>query len=532
MADPYYIRARRILNAGSASRTGRSPRRASLDEEDRVAVHPLFVVVEDFDRVAGLEDRREDVDAHGFGRGPGELGLLAFRAGAHAVGAEAAAVHEQQEGLDVSRKEDILLEGEEGLVDSARPGVPVLGLVHRFFEMEDGRRPVVPEEPLALLDGRGVGRAAGVLPVVGAAEAAFHPHPLGDDDLLRVDPAEVRVPVLPDQRFERLGVGHGILLRSISLAGSFDPSAIRQESSQPGPSGSVASHNIENGKNVNRPGIRPGIRYNGPVISVILARPENPENIGLAARAMKNTGFRDLRLTGLRRIRVKAFAAAVHAADILEGARLFPDLPSATADLQVVFAATARPRSNFPALALDEALDRIRSYPPSTRIGLLFGNERTGLTTEEMRSSSFRFSIPQAGRQPSYNLASAVLLTLFPLFASATTRSSATTESAALTTSSASTGLTGLSATSATTGSTRLPADSPLARAAQDAVIGRILDILEGRGFLHDTNRRHVTDVAFELFGRLAMTAKDRNLLLAIFHKGAGEGPPNPRKES
>lgn len=236
------------------------------------------------------------------------------------------------------------------------------------------------------------------------------------------------------------------------------------------------------------------LSYNARMIAVILARPENPENIGLAARAMKNTGFRELRLAGVRRIRVKAFAAAVHAADILEAARLFPDLPSAAADLQVVFAATARPRSNFPALTLDEAIARIRSYPPSTRIGLLFGNERTGLTTEEMRTSSFRFTIPQAGRQPSYNLAAAVLLTLFPLFAAGG----------------------------------QLPAASgepPLARAAQDAVIGRILSILEGRGFLHDTNRRHVTDVAFELFGRLAMTAKDRNLLLAIFHKGAGTGP-------
>ena len=237
------------------------------------------------------------------------------------------------------------------------------------------------------------------------------------------------------------------------------------------------------------------LSYNARMIAVVLARPENPENIGLAARAMKNTGFRDLRLAGVRRIRVKAFAAAVHAADILEAARLFPDLPSAAADLQVVFAATARPRSNFPALTLDEAIARIRSYPPSTRIGLLFGNERTGLTTEEMRSSSFRFTIPQAGRQPSYNLAAAVLLTLFPLFAAG--------------------------------GQLPAPAsgEPPLARAAQDAVIGRILSILESRGFLHDTNRRHVTDVAFELFGRLAMTVKDRNLLLAIFHKGAGAGP-------
>lgn len=235
------------------------------------------------------------------------------------------------------------------------------------------------------------------------------------------------------------------------------------------------------------------------MLSVILVRPENPENIGLAARAMKNTGVHDLRLAGVRRIRVKAFVSGVHAADILENARLYPDLAAATADLQVVFAATARARSNFPALGLDEAVERIRSYPAATRIGLLFGNERTGLTSEEMRHSNFRFTIPQAARQPSYNLAAAVLLTLYPLFAAGRPTSAAIRE-------------------------------SPLPRAGQEAAIGRVLAILEERGFVHETNRRHVTDVVFELFGRLAMTAKDRNLLLAVFHKGAGGGPSVVRK--
>lgn len=234
--------------------------------------------------------------------------------------------------------------------------------------------------------------------------------------------------------------------------------------------------------------------YNARMLSVILVRPENPENIGLAARAMKNTGVRDLRLAGVRRIRVKAFAAAVHAADILESARLCPNPAAATADLQVVFAATARPRSNFPALSLDEAVEKIRSYPAATRIGLLFGNERTGLTSEEMRHSNFRFTIPQAVRQPSFNLAAAVLLTLYPLFAAGRPSPGAIREAA-------------------------------LPRADQEAAIGRVLAILEERGFVHDTNRRHVADVVFELFGRLAMTAKDRNLLLAVFHKGAGGGP-------
>ena len=225
------------------------------------------------------------------------------------------------------------------------------------------------------------------------------------------------------------------------------------------------------------------------MFSIILARPESPENIGLAARAMKNTGFKDLRLTGIRRLDDKAFKTAVHARDILENARLFPDLGSAAADLDVVFAATAKARKNFPVMTLAEAVKKMTAAPAGARIGLLFGNERTGLTSAEMRHSNFRFTIPQALRQPSYNLAAAVLLTLFPIFAAAPPAE-------------------------------KPAADPPLPRAEQDAVIRRILEILKKRRFMHEKNQSHVTEMVFDLFGRLAMTDKDRRLLLAIFYKG------------
>jgi len=225
---------------------------------------------------------------------------------------------------------------------------------------------------------------------------------------------------------------------------------------------------------------------------VILARPENPENMGLAARAMANTGFKDLRLTGLRKLSAKAYRTSVHADEILDKAKLFPGLEAAVADLHVVFAATARWRTNFPSMPLEGAVKKMRSYPTSTRIGLLFGNERTGLTSEEMRHSNFRFTIPQAARQPSYNLASAVLLTLFPLLA-------------------------------ASRPAGPVPFEKPVARRAQADCLTRIAGILEERAFMHEANRAYVTDQIFDLFGRLAMTEKDRRLLLALFYKGAKE---------
>lgn len=222
---------------------------------------------------------------------------------------------------------------------------------------------------------------------------------------------------------------------------------------------------------------------------VILARPENPENIGLVARCMKNTGFFELRLVGVKGIGEKSRKTAVHAQDILDNAHLYPDLSAAVADIELVFAATSKRRKNFPAIPLQEAVERMFLYPLSTKIGLLFGNERTGLTSDELRSSNFRFTIPQAGEQPSYNLASAVLLTLFQIYTHQNLKKA------------------------------KIESDKPLSRKEQEECIRLILDKLEKRKFIHETNRRHMTDMVYDLFGRLALTEKDRNLVLALFSK-------------
>ena len=227
-------------------------------------------------------------------------------------------------------------------------------------------------------------------------------------------------------------------------------------------------------------------------ISVILVRPQTPENIGLAARALKNTGFRRLRLVLEGPLPGSAQVTAVHSEDILDEARIFSRLSEAVADLDVIFAAVARHRKNFPSLTLRRAMEKILGYPRGTRIGLLYGNERTGLDSSELRHSNYRFSIPQAFGQPSYNLASAVLLTLFSIVYQDRPQPLD-------------------------------PAGQPLPRRDFEAGIHLILQKLEDSRFIHDGNRKHVSEMVFELFGRLEMTARDRDLLLAMF----GKGPKN-----
>ncbi len=222
--------------------------------------------------------------------------------------------------------------------------------------------------------------------------------------------------------------------------------------------------------------------------AVVLVRPEKQENIGLVARAMKNTGFSDLRIVGLKKLDEEAERTAVHAGDILGRARFYPTVAKAVQKLHLILASTARVRSKFSLLPLEEAVDLVLRYPSSTRVGLLFGNERTGLTSEELGTANFVFSIPQAIRQPSYNLASAVLLTLFEIFRRTPTALAA-------------------------------PEKKPLPRKDQDECIRVVLMKLRQSGFIHATNETHITRRVQDLFGRLALTDKDRKLLMAIFNK-------------
>jgi len=226
--------------------------------------------------------------------------------------------------------------------------------------------------------------------------------------------------------------------------------------------------------------------------AVILVRPDSPENIGLAARGMANTGFTDLRLVGLERLEAPAYRTAVHADTILDRARFFGTLPEALHGLHVVAASTARIRRDFPLLGLAEASRRLAKYPAETRIGLVFGNERTGLTAGEIGTSSLRFRIPQAARQPSYNLGVAVTLTLFTIAGRA----------------------------EAPPAPPRGGKDLPLTWAEQEESGRRFGEMLDGLGFMRDTNRDFITERVRDIFRRMVLTGKDRDVILAMFRRG------------
>lgn len=150
----------------------------------------------------------------------------------------------------------------------------------------------------------------------------------------------------------------------------------------------------------------------GPAI--ILVEPQLGENIGMVARAMANFGLSELRLVNPRDgwPNEKAVAAASRADHVIEGAALFSTLREAIADLDFVFATTARERDGFkPVRGPVEAGRALRGRETSgEKTGILFGRERFGLDTEEVGLADEIVTFPVNPAFASLNIAQAVLL--------------------------------------------------------------------------------------------------------------------------
>jgi len=150
----------------------------------------------------------------------------------------------------------------------------------------------------------------------------------------------------------------------------------------------------------------------GPAI--ILVEPQLGENIGMVARAMANFGLSELRLVNPRDgwPSEKARSAAAKADHVIDGAKLFDTLEEAIADLNFVYATTARERYGFkPVRSPVEATMTLRQrFIDGEKTGILFGRERTGLKNEEVALADEIVTFPVNPAFASLNIAQAVLL--------------------------------------------------------------------------------------------------------------------------
>ena len=154
-----------------------------------------------------------------------------------------------------------------------------------------------------------------------------------------------------------------------------------------------------------------------PAPVIILNAPQLAENIGAVARVMANFGLTELRLVNPRDgwPQERAWASASGADWPLNAARVFDSVAEAIADLQHVYATTARPRElQLPVLTPRQAAGGlIQAAQAGETVGLLFGGERAGLETADIALCQAVVTIPIDPRFRSLNLAQAVAINVY-----------------------------------------------------------------------------------------------------------------------
>jgi tRNA/rRNA methyltransferase len=153
-------------------------------------------------------------------------------------------------------------------------------------------------------------------------------------------------------------------------------------------------------------------------ITIVLVEPQNPGNVGMVCRAMKNMGLSGLRLVNpCRTDHPEALKFAVAARDLLEGAVIFPTLKEALSDCPFSVATTRRHGKYRQEIFIpSEIAGKIGAVKGAGRVALVFGREDSGLTTDEVALCRWQATIPTAGDFGSLNLAQAVLVFAYELF--------------------------------------------------------------------------------------------------------------------
>lgn len=145
-------------------------------------------------------------------------------------------------------------------------------------------------------------------------------------------------------------------------------------------------------------------------IRIVLSRPSHPGNIGAAARAMKTMGLSQLWLVAPHAFPDPiADARASGATDILAAARVVPTLAEALSGTVLAAAVTARRRElSLPRRNAREATVELVAQAAAGDVALVFGNETSGLSNEEVLLCGMPVTIPANPDYSSLNLGAAV----------------------------------------------------------------------------------------------------------------------------
>jgi TrmH family RNA methyltransferase len=152
----------------------------------------------------------------------------------------------------------------------------------------------------------------------------------------------------------------------------------------------------------------------------VLVRPHYPENVGAVARAMKVMGMTRLVLVKPSRLALPdhelARKMAVKSGDVLAGARCVDSLSEALEGCLWAFATTSRRGVSGIWAPRRAAREAAAAAQQGSSVAFVFGNEKTGLSREDLALCARAVRIPMAAEQPSINLAQAAQILAYELF--------------------------------------------------------------------------------------------------------------------
>ena len=150
---------------------------------------------------------------------------------------------------------------------------------------------------------------------------------------------------------------------------------------------------------------------------IILVHPQLGENIGATARAMLNCGLTKLRIVKPRDgwPNSKAIRASSGAESIIHNAGIYLNSKDAVSDLNYLVACTSRKRDlRKKQLDIGNVINELfdKSFGNS-QCGIMFGNESSGLSNDDLDFADVLLSIPTNNEFTSLNLSHAVLIICF-----------------------------------------------------------------------------------------------------------------------
>jgi tRNA/rRNA methyltransferase len=222
-------------------------------------------------------------------------------------------------------------------------------------------------------------------------------------------------------------------------------------------------------------------------INIVLVRPQQPGNIGVAARAIANHGIGQLSMVcpaGFDPERARWMAPKSH--HVIDNARYCSTISEAVSGATRVIATTARPRSQSLPVDTPEGLGlSIADNPVPTAI--LFGPEDSGLSNDDLFLAESLLHFPTT-EVSSINLGQAVTATAAALaMGHRTSKPSAPEEYI-----------------------DRAPAER------REDLIVRTLEVLNGSGYLDGRSRPIVANTLIRLAARTDLSFEEVNNLLGM----------------